>query len=71
MQRENPLVCTMGNMLRDFRRINPPILIGSKTLEDPQEFIDKVHKILVALGARCGMIDDLWVVFQSLRSCLR
>ena len=40
----------MGDRLKDFTRINPPIFIGSKTLEDPQEFIDEVHKIPVAIG---------------------
>ena len=31
-------------MLRDFMRMN------SKTTEDPPEFVDKVRKILVAMG---------------------
>lgn len=31
--------------------MNPPIFIGSNTSEDPQEFVDEVHKILVAMGA--------------------
>ena len=31
--------------------MNPHIFIGSKTLEDPQEFVDKVHKIFVAMKA--------------------
>ena len=30
--------------------INPPIFTGSKTSEDHQEFVDEVHKILVAMG---------------------
>ena len=41
----------MADRLRDFTRMNPPIFTGSKTSEDPQEFIDEVHKILVAMGA--------------------
>ena len=41
----------MADRLRDFMRMNPPILTGSKTSEDPQEFMDEVHKILVAMGA--------------------
>ncbi|XP_015087066.1 uncharacterized protein LOC107030212 [Solanum pennellii] len=41
----------MADRLRDFTRMNPPIFIGSKTSEDPQEFLDKVHKILVAMVA--------------------
>ena len=39
----------MADRLREFKRINPPIFIGSKTSEDPQEFVDEVHKILVAM----------------------
>nr|XP_025884873.1 uncharacterized protein LOC112940876 [Solanum lycopersicum] len=30
--------------------MNPPIFTGAKTSEDPEEFIDEVHKILVAMG---------------------
>ena len=31
--------------------MNHPIFTGAKTLRDSQEFIDEVHKILVAMGA--------------------
>ena len=31
--------------------MNPLILTGAKTSEDHQEFVDEVHKILVAVGA--------------------
>ena len=41
----------MADRLREFKRINPPIFIGSKTSEDPQEFVDEVHKIMVDMGA--------------------
>ncbi|XP_015072625.1 uncharacterized protein LOC107016782 [Solanum pennellii] len=51
IQRENPPVCSMDDRLRDFTRMNPPIFTGSKTSEDPQDFVDEVHKILVAMGA--------------------
>ena len=40
----------MDERLREFTRMNPPIFTRSKTSEDPQEFVDKVHKILVAMG---------------------
>ena len=51
VQRENPPACSMADRLRDFTRMKPPIFTGAKTLEDPQEFIDELDKILVALGA--------------------
>ena len=41
----------MTDRLRDFTRMNHPLFTGAKTSEDPQEFIDEVHKILVAMGA--------------------
>ena len=30
--------------------MNPQVYYGSKTNENPQEFVDKVHKILYAMG---------------------
>ena len=41
----------MADRLRDFTRMNPSIYTWAKTSEDPQEFVDEVHKILVAMGA--------------------
>ena len=40
----------MADTLRDFTKINSPILTRSKTSEDPQEFVEEVHKILVVMG---------------------
>ena len=40
----------MAYKLRDFTRKNPPIFRGFKTSDDPQEFVDEVHKILVTMG---------------------
>ena len=51
IQRDNPPVRNMPDRLRDFTRMNPPIFIGANTSEDPQTFIDEVHKILVSMGA--------------------
>ena len=41
----------MTDRLRDFTRMNPSIYTWAKTSEDPQEFVDEVHKILVSMGA--------------------
>ena len=44
--RENMLESSITSRLRDFLRINPPIFLGFKVGEDPQEFIDEVYKIV-------------------------
>ena len=41
---------TMTSRLRDFVRMNPPIFLGSKVGEDPQEFLHEVYKIVHAMG---------------------
>ena len=48
--RENVVESTMTSRLRDFVGMNPPIYLGSKVGEDPQEFIDEVYKIVHAMG---------------------
>ena len=47
---ENPHVSSMGSRLRDFTKINSPVYYGSKTYEDPQEFVYEVHNIFCAMG---------------------
>ena len=51
-QQENPLVSSMADRLQDFMRMNPSIFTGSMTSEDPQKYINEVHKILVDMGEK-------------------
>ena len=48
--RVNFVDSTMMYRLRYFVRMNPPIFLGSKVGEDPQEFLDGVYKVLSAMG---------------------
>ena len=48
--RVNVAESTMTSRLRDFMRINPSIFLGSKVLEDPQEFLDGVYKVCSAMA---------------------
>ena len=48
--RLNVAESNMTSRLRDFVRINPPIFLGSKVGEYPQEFLDGVYKVLSATG---------------------
>ena len=50
VRRVNVVESTMNSRLRDFVRINPSIILGSKLGEDPQEFLDGVYKMLNAMG---------------------
>ncbi|XP_015057492.1 uncharacterized protein LOC107003698 [Solanum pennellii] len=58
VQREKPLAHNIANRLRDFTRMNPPIFTGSKTAEDPQEFVEEDSR---ALGG--GPIT--WELFKT------
>ncbi|TMX04216.1 hypothetical protein EJD97_010645 [Solanum chilense] len=40
------LESTKTSSYRDFVRMDPPIFLGSKVNEDPQEFLDEVYKLL-------------------------
>ena len=48
--RVNVVESTMTSRLRDFIRMNPPIFLGFKVGEDPQDLIDEVYKIVHAMG---------------------
>ncbi|KAK4731588.1 hypothetical protein R3W88_024576 [Solanum pinnatisectum] len=40
----------MDSRLREFVRMNPPMFLGSKVEEDPQDFLDEVYKVVNAMG---------------------
>ena len=42
---------TMTSRFRDSVRMNPPIFLGSKVIEDLHEFRDGVYNVLSAMGA--------------------
>ena len=48
--RVNIVERTMTSRLRYLERMNPPLFLGSKVGEDPQEFLDGVNKMLSAMG---------------------
>ena len=52
IQRENSPIRSTTDRMRSFTTMNPYIFTGSKTSEDPHDFVDEVHKILVTMGVR-------------------
>ena len=48
--RINSLETTMTSRLRNFVRINPPIFLGSKVLEDLQAFLDELYNIVHSMS---------------------
>ena len=50
--RVNVVESNMTYRLRDFVRMSPPIFLGSKVGEYPQEFLDGVYKVLSAMGVK-------------------
>ena len=52
----------MDKRLRDFMRMNPPIFTTSKTSEDPQEFVDEVHKIFLLWGPQIPRNQSLFSI---------
>ena len=41
---------TMASRLRDFTRMYQPMFYGSRSDEEPQDFLNEVYKILYAMG---------------------
>ena len=61
--RVNVVKSTMKCMLRDVVRINPPIFLASKVVDDPHEFVDGVYKVLSAIGVTSREKEEL-VLYQ-------
>ncbi|TMX05699.1 hypothetical protein EJD97_008127 [Solanum chilense] len=64
--KDNPHSSTIARRLRDFTRMNPPVYFGSKTNEDPQEFVWGVNEEEKAKLATY-QLKDVAQVEESLR----
>ena len=59
VHRVNVVNRTMTSRLRGFVRMNPPIFLSFKMGEDPQEFLDGVYKVLIAMGVTSRVKAEL------------
>ena len=57
--RPNQQIATYASHLRDFTRMNPPTFYGPRVEEHPQEFIDEVYMIFLAMGLSTSAKDKL------------
>lgn len=46
----NPNMDTTTTRVIDFAMMNPLKFYGSKVVEDPQQFVDLVYKVLMIIG---------------------
>ncbi|TMW81050.1 hypothetical protein EJD97_012431 [Solanum chilense] len=66
----NIVESTITSRLRDFVRMNPPIFLGSKVGEDPQEFLDGVYKMLSAMGVTSREKSVSFIPIEGGFSCV-
>lgn len=50
---------TITSRFWDFVRLDPPIFIGSRMGEDPQEFLDGIYKIVDIMGVTYKEKEEL------------
>ncbi|WMV09227.1 hypothetical protein MTR67_002612 [Solanum verrucosum] len=51
--------------VRDFMRMNPPKFHGLKVDEDPQEFIEGIHKIVNIMGVT--LVEKAYLAIYQLK----